>query len=173
MNRLWLKDFPLVSDAAAIAIPSDVGITVWHAIDGSNGRSYCTARAAPDEGWTPLIALQSLAGASAGERPAFHYVVETDVAPEHEDELNAWYDQEHLPGLADVPGTIRATRFRRASGSPKYLACYDLTTPATLDRDEWLAVRHTAWSSRVRPLFRNTRRTMYRPPDGVSASSSR
>ncbi len=95
------------------------------------------------------------------------------MVPEDEDELNAWYDQEHLPGLAGVPGTIIAMRFRRASGSPKYLACYDLTTPATLERDEWLAVRHTAWSSRVRPLFRNTRRTMFRRPHSAPASQPR
>jgi len=31
-----------------------------------------------------------------------------------------------------------------------------------LERPEWLAVRHTEWSSRVRPHFRNTVRIMFR-----------
>ena len=34
-----------------------------------------------------------------------HYVVEADVLPESEAQLNAWYTIEHLPGLAAVPGT--------------------------------------------------------------------
>ena len=45
----------------------------------------------------------------------YHYVVETDVLPGHEDDLNAWYAQEHLPGLAAVPGTVRAARYVDAS----------------------------------------------------------
>jgi hypothetical protein len=49
----------------------------------------------------------------------------------------------------------------RQNGSPRYLACYDLVTPEAMERAEWLAVRHTPWSSRVRAMFRNTRRTLY------------
>ena len=30
-----------------------------------------------------------------------------NVAPEHEADFNAWYDQEHLPLLSKVPGTWR------------------------------------------------------------------
>ncbi|MFY1974168.1 hypothetical protein ACOTCQ_23035, partial [Achromobacter dolens] len=36
-----------------------------------------------------------LAGASAGSDAPWHYIVETDVLPEAEADLNAWYDQEH------------------------------------------------------------------------------
>ena len=42
----------------------------------------------------------------------FRYVVETDVAPEAEADLNDWYDHEHLAGLAAVPGTVQAWRYR-------------------------------------------------------------
>ena len=82
------------------------------------------------------------------------------MLPEFEDELNAWYAQEHLPGLAAVPGTIRAARYIDATGSPRYYACYDLAGVHPLASAEWLAVRATPWSARVRPAFRNTRRTM-------------
>lgn len=102
------------------------------------------------------------AGASSGEPPRFHYVVETDVVPEHEADLNAWYDQEHMPGLAACPGSVRARRFRNPDGSPRYHACYDLARAETLGSPPWLAVRHTAWSDRVRPHFRNTKRTMFK-----------
>jgi|SRR5690242_14035216 len=101
-------------------------------------------------------------GASRGEDAPFHYVVETDVAPEHEADLNAWYDTEHMPGLAGCPGSARARRFRNPEGSPRYHACYDLVRAETLGSAPWLAVRHTPWSDRVRPHFRHTRRTMFR-----------
>lgn len=103
-----------------------------------------------------------LAGASAGQDAPWHYIVETDVLPEAEADLNAWYDQEHLPGLAAVPGTVRAQRWECRGESPRYLACYDLHTQETFGSPPWLAVRATDWSSRVRPSFRNTRRTMFR-----------
>jgi len=148
---------------------SGADLQVWQSIDGHDARVYLRAEEAPDDTWTMLTTLQALPGASAGAHPLFHYVVETDVAPEHDAELNAWYGQEHLPGLASVPGTIRAMRYRRASGSPQYLACYDLVSRDGLERPEWLAVRHTDWSSRVRPLFKNTRRTMFRLPPALLA----
>ena len=82
--------------------------------------------------------------ASAGQAPPYHYVVETDVLPEYEDDLNAWYAQEHLPGLACVPGTMRAARYVDTAGSPRYYACYDLASPDILGCPAWLAVRETA-----------------------------
>ncbi|HEY6863567.1 MAG TPA: hypothetical protein VI319_06665 [Burkholderiales bacterium] len=102
-------------------------------------------------------------GASRNVTALFHYVVETDVDDEANDaDLNAWYDTEHMPGLAACPGTVRARRFRNPDGSPRYHACYDLVTKETLGSAPWLAVRHSAWSDRVRPHFANTKRTMFR-----------
>jgi hypothetical protein len=109
-----------------------------------------------------LDAIVDLPGASAGFPAPFHYVVETDVLPEHEADFNRWYDREHLPGLAAVPGTVRARRFRNPDGSPRYHACYDVVSPSTVGSPAWILVRATAWSQRVRPAFRNTRRTMFR-----------
>jgi len=107
------------------------------------------------------VCLQDIRGASHGTTAAFHYVVETDVLPEAEADLNDWYDREHLPGLAAVPGAIRAQRLRNLDGAPRYHSCYELVTKETLGSAPWLAVRHTAWSDRVRPNFRNTKRTMF------------
>jgi len=109
-----------------------------------------------------LDLLLDLPGASAGVPAPFHYIVETDVLPEHEADFNRWYDREHLPGLAAVPGTIRARRFRNPEASPRYHACYDIATPTTVGNREWLAVRETPWSGKVRPAFRNTKRTLFR-----------
>ena len=57
---------------------------------------------------------------------------------------------------------MRARRFRNPDGSPRYHACYDLARRETLGSEPWIAVRHTAWSDRIRPHFRNTKRTMFR-----------
>ena len=104
----------------------------------------------------------AITGAAAGTEAPFHYVVETDVLPEQDADFNAWYDSEHLPGLAAVPGTVSAARYVRGGGSPRYHACYDLASLETFGSPAWLAVRGTEWSSRVRPHFRNTKRTMFR-----------
>jgi hypothetical protein len=110
-----------------------------------------------------LTCVQDIAGASAGSPAPWHYVVDTDVLPEAEADLNAWYLEEHLPGLASVPGTVWAGRFvREGATGPRYRACYDLVSLETFGSPPWLAVRATAWSSRVRPSFRNTRRMMFK-----------
>ena len=68
--------------------------------------------------------------------------------------------REHLAGLASVPGTVRAARYRDAIGHPRYHACYDLVQPQILDSPAWLAVRATPWSDRVRPTFVRPRAAM-------------
>lgn len=165
MQDLWLFDFAWPNSGAPMASLPHEGLSLWRTVDGLQGRAYLAARSAPSRDWEAIECLRVIEGASFGEAPSFHYSVETDVAPEHESDLNDWYEQEHLPGLAAVQGTIRAARYRRSSGSPRYLACYDLVSRATPERPEWLAVRNTAWSSRIRPLFRNPRRTMFLLPD--------
>jgi tripartite-type tricarboxylate transporter receptor subunit TctC len=101
-----------------------------------------------------------LTGHSTGEQPRQHYVVETDPEAGWDEEIARWYRDEHMPGLAAVPGCIRAQRYDNLDGGPRSLACYDLVTADTLGSPPWLAVRHTDWSSRTRPHFTNTRRTM-------------
>ncbi|MGH7061185.1 MAG: hypothetical protein ACREFH_12415, partial [Stellaceae bacterium] len=49
------------------------------------------------------------------------------VAPEHEAEFNEWYDTEHVPALAAVPGTLCARRYRAHNpGGQRYVALYHL-----------------------------------------------
>lgn len=116
---------------------------------------------------TSLACTNTIRGESWGQAAPWHYVVETDVERGCEDEMNAWYDQEHLPGLAAVPGTVCAMRMLNVStsgldGSPLYHACYQLTNQDVFGSKPWLSVRGTEWSSRVRPTFRNTKRTLFR-----------
>jgi hypothetical protein len=109
-----------------------------------------------------LATLFDAPGASRGEAALFHYIVETDAEQGWMDEIGRWYDIEHMPGLAAVPGCIHARRLANPDGGPWSFACYDLTREETLGSPPWLAVRGTAWSDRARPHFTNTRRTMMR-----------
>ena len=57
--------------------------------------------------------------------------------PDVETAFNAWYDTEHVPALARVPGVLCARRFRTSGGGPKYLALYHLASPGVIDTSEW------------------------------------
>ncbi len=108
-----------------------------------------------------LETVLDLAGASHAEQPIFHYIVETDAEEGWMPEIARWYDTEHMPGLAAVPGCIRATRLLNHDHGPQSLACYDLVSTETLGSTPWLAVRNTAWSDIARPHFINTKRNMF------------
>lgn len=108
-----------------------------------------------------LSRVFDIPGASSNERPVFHYIVETDPEAGWTEEIARWYDTEHMTGLASVTGCVRAMRFINHDHGPVSCACYDLVTEDTLGSEAWLAVRHTDWSSRVRPHFTNTKRTMF------------
>ncbi len=51
--------------------------------------------------------------------------------------FNAWYDNEHLPALASVPGVLCARRFRASGGNTKYVALYHLVAPGVVESPEW------------------------------------
>lgn len=110
---------------------------------------------------TRLELILDLPGHSASEIAGAHYAVETDPAPGWSDEIGRWYAEEHLPGLAGVPGCVRARRFLNLDTSPHSFACYDLTSIATLETGAWLKVRQTPWSDKCRPHFTNTLRTRF------------
>ncbi|MGI4778599.1 MAG: hypothetical protein ACRYGA_10865 [Janthinobacterium lividum] len=105
-----------------------------------------------------------LAGASQGQSVRFHYVVEMDPEAGWMPEISRWYDTEHLPGLANVEGCVRAMRLVNHGHGPMSLACYDLVSQETLGSPPWLAVRATSWSDITRPHFTNTKRTMFGVP---------
>jgi hypothetical protein len=70
---------------------------------------------------------------------------------EVETAFNTWYDKEHVPALAGVPGVLCARRFRTAGGGPKYIALYHLASPGVVDTQEWKqASASTAMPQRVR-----------------------
>jgi hypothetical protein len=85
-----------------------------------------------------------------------------NVAPEHEVDFNAWYDEEHIPALGAVPGVLSARRFRATAGGPRYVALYHLTGPEVVESKEWDVARTSEWTSRVTPHFRDRIRLVLR-----------
>ncbi len=102
------------------------------------------------------------AGASAGQVAPFFYTVEITASAERMPEVSGWYDGEHMPDLASVPGTVRARRFLSHGAEQTSYACYDITTSTIRETPEWQSKLGTPWSNRVRPHFLNLKRNMFR-----------
>jgi len=82
-------------------------------------------------------------------------MVAINISKEFEDDFNAWYDEEHISNLRNVPGVLTARRFKSFSGSHAYVALYHLEKPEVTQTSEWSNAIETAWSSRIRPHFQN------------------
>lgn len=108
-----------------------------------------------------LALMADIPGASRGHKANIHYAVEMTPEESWELELQRWYDSEHLPGLASVPGCVHAQRYWNYDEGPRSLACYDLVDEKVVDAPAWLAVRNTTWSARMRPRFTATIRTTF------------
>lgn len=106
-----------------------------------------------------LDRLLSLGDVTAGRRQRWHYTSQTDI-PEHvEDDFNRWFDEEHLPQLASVDGTVHAARYR-TDGSPRYLASYDLQQREIQGGTAWRSAIATPWRDRIHKEFLMPRRLM-------------
>jgi hypothetical protein len=101
--------------------------------------------------------LQSIGESPKGGAPYALFVrLETDA--EHDAELNQWYEQEHLPAIAGVPGCLAARRYRMTAGSEdsvKYMMIYEAADRDTIRNDAWNKAAGTEWTLRMRPHFRN------------------
>jgi hypothetical protein len=76
----------------------------------------------------------------------------TEPPTQMEEEFNAWYDREHLPERLSSPGFLSARRWVTACkpGEGKYLATYELESPAVLVSPAYLSFfkKPTPWSKR-------------------------
>ena len=97
-------------------------------------------------------AEQIVPGQKAGPRNAGGMLLfAMNVKPEAEADFNAWYNEEHLPRLAAVPGCLCARRFKTNGGSHKYVALYHLIGPEITESDAWKNAVNTPWTLRIRP----------------------
>jgi hypothetical protein len=85
-----------------------------------------------------------------------------NVEPTYEAEFNEWYDKEHIPALAAVPGVLCARRFRATSANRKYVALYHLVSPEVQATAQWKGAADSEWTRRLRPHFRDHLRIVCR-----------
>ena len=78
-----------------------------------------------------------------------------NVEPAAEAEFNEWYDNEHIPALAAVPGVLCARRFRATSANRRYVALYHLVSPDVQATPAWKSAADSEWTRRMRPHFRD------------------
>jgi hypothetical protein len=78
-----------------------------------------------------------------------------NVDPAAEAEFNEWYDTEHVPMLAAVPGVLCARRFRATAANRRYVALYHLVSPDVQATPAWRNAADTEWTRRMRPYFRD------------------
>ncbi|MEZ5854079.1 MAG: DUF4286 family protein [Hyphomicrobiaceae bacterium] len=75
----------------------------------------------------------------------------TDVDPGKEAQFNAWYDGEHMPRLAAIPGFLSGARYVALKGGPRYLAMYELEDHRVLQSAAFLdTVRYQPSADRQR-----------------------
>ncbi|HVZ10150.1 hypothetical protein [Rhodopila sp.] len=99
---------------------------------------------------------QTLPGNADSPRGAGGLLVNAmNVLPEHEAEFNEWYDQEHIPALAAVPGVLAARRFRDPKGTHRYLALYHLQSADIPNGPAWQKAANSPWTDKLRPYFRD------------------
>jgi hypothetical protein len=95
-----------------------------------------------------------------------------NVDPAAEAEFNEWYDTEHIPALAAVPGVLCARRFGATVGlqptglnrgaNRRFVALYHLVSPDVQATPAWKSAADSEWTRRLRPHFRDHLRLVCR-----------
>ena len=93
-------------------------------------------------------------------------VVMMDVDPEHDEEFNRWYNDEHLPERLEIPGYVSARRFKLEEGQGvlKYLCIWELEDASPLQSHEYQAQndRPSELRDRAHSYIRERMRGLYR-----------
>ena len=83
--------------------------------------------------------------------------------PEAEGEFRDWYDTEHMPSRAGVPGFLSAHRMVCVEGWPRYAAMYDLESLEVLNTPPYQAISGknvSPWSRRMVGMVHGYFRTL-------------
>jgi hypothetical protein len=92
-------------------------------------------------------------GSPVGRPAPMILAVALSVPASAEEDLAAWYTEEHIPMLLEVPGWRRIRRFRliRAMDvpGPDFLSVHDLAGPEVLEEPRYRAAISTPWRDQV------------------------
>jgi hypothetical protein len=82
--------------------------------------------------------------------PPVMMAVSMSVPAGGEDDVAAWYADEHIPMLLAVPGWRRIRRYRLTAGTgPAYLSLHELDGQHVFDEDAYKAAISTPWRDRI------------------------
>ena len=83
------------------------------------------------------------------------------VPPEREEELNDWYNLEHLDQVTALPGFVRARRYSVDDAPLKYLAWYETVDEKVEPGLDFQAIvdKPSPWSLRMRNLYGKSNRS--------------
>jgi hypothetical protein len=129
----------------------------YQAVGGANGTPWTKRVTGRTKMIIRLEGEQILPGdklAPVGEAAALLFI-SMNVAPEHEADFNDWYNQEHLPALAGVPGVLCARRYRGSGATQRYCAMYHFANLDVPNSAAWKTAANTPWTERMRPHFRD------------------
>ena len=128
----------------------------YRAVGGDNGTPWTKRVTGRVDMLMRLEGEQILPGdALAPDGAAALLLIAMNVAPEAEAEFNEWYNVEHLPALAGVPGVRCARRYRGAGATQRYAAIYHFADPEVPNTAAWKTAAGTPWTERMRPHFRD------------------
>ncbi len=98
-------------------------------------------------------------------------LIVNDVDEGADEEVNRWYQEEHLPNRLAIPGFRRARRYRAIDGQPAYIAFYECGSVDVLKSRSYVdrVLDPTPWTRRVLPRFRNVMRAACRLTLSVGA----
>jgi hypothetical protein len=80
-----------------------------------------------------------------------------NVDPSVEPEFDEWYNTEHLPQLAAVPGVLSARRYQATdpTSERRFVAIYHLNDVGVARSDAWARAANTSWTEKMRPHFQD------------------
>lgn len=87
-----------------------------------------------------------------------------DVAKEHDQELNDWYEREHLADVVDIDGFISGFRYFSPDAPHRFLVLYE-TLDETVESGpgfRGIVARPTRWTLNIRSMFKKQMRNNYR-----------
>jgi hypothetical protein len=92
-------------------------------------------------------------GSPVGRPAPMILAVSLSVPADREADLAAWYTEEHIPMLLEVPGWRRIRRYRLVRGldgpGPDFLSLHELAGPEVLEEPGYRAAISTPWRDRV------------------------
>ncbi|MCO5065257.1 MAG: hypothetical protein M9924_12710 [Rhizobiaceae bacterium] len=89
-------------------------------------------------------------------------LVMIEIDPAYEDDFNRWYREEHYPERMACPGFLSGKRYLATEGEPKYLAIYELESPAVLESEDYKKIAGPSeWTRRLEPHFVKRVRNVY------------